>query len=138
MFIRRAYYYLFYKLYKFWEAISIPKFWSDWKAELSIDVLEIFLGLSGICYYAIVNKAIIDFGSGKYIVCLYLLLIAIPNYFIFHHHDQWKQIVHEFDSLSKKNNRIGGFIVWAIILLIIANLVFAFYQLGQIDWKQYR
>ncbi len=104
MFIRRAYYYLFYTLYKFWEAISIPKFWSDWKAELSLDVLEIFLGLSGICYYAIVNKEIIDFGSGRYIVCLYLLLIAIPNYFIFHHHDQWKQIVHEFDQLPKKNN----------------------------------
>jgi len=138
MSIKRAYYYLFYKLYKFWEAISTPKFWNDWKAELSIDVFGIFLGLSGICYYAIINKKKIDFGSGKYVVFIYLLLIALPNYFIFHHQDQWKQFVHEFDQLPKKNNRIGGLVVWIIILLVIANLIFAFYQMGQIDWKQYR
>ncbi|HEY2580513.1 MAG TPA: hypothetical protein VGI43_01825 [Mucilaginibacter sp.] len=104
----KAYYYLFYKLYRFWENISIPKFMSDWKAELSIDVIEIFLGLSGIAYYTIVSKKWIDFGNNKYIIFIYILFIALPNYFIFHHKDKWKKIVHEFDKWPERKNKIGG------------------------------
>jgi hypothetical protein len=135
--IKRAYYYLFYKFYKFWEIVSTPKFISDWKAELSIDVLEIFLGLSGIVYYTVISKKWIDFGNGKYIIPIYLIFVAVPNYFIFHHQNQWKQIVHEFDKWPKRNNKIWGIIVWTIISIIITNLIFAFYLMSQIDWKHY-
>ncbi len=138
MLVKRFYYYLFYKLYKFWDWISFPKFWSDWKAGLSIDVLWIFVGLSVVCYYVTINKQIIDFGSGRYVVLTYVILVALPNYFIFHHHEQWKEFIQEFDGLPKKTNMIGGVLVSFIVLLIVANLIFAFYKLGQVDWGLYR
>ncbi len=38
----KAYYYLFYKIYKFYEKAP-ARFWSDWKASISITALEIWL-----------------------------------------------------------------------------------------------
>ncbi|MBO9675175.1 MAG: hypothetical protein J7577_17140 [Sphingobacteriaceae bacterium] len=136
--MRKAYNYFFYKLYKFWDLVSTPKFISDWKAELTIDILEIFLGLSIIVYYTVITKEWIDFGNEKYIIIVYLLFVAVPNYFIFHHRNQWKQIVHEFDQWPKKKNKIGGMIVFIIILAVVGNLIFAFYQMSLVDWSQYR
>ena len=54
--MKKAYYYLFYKLYKFWEYISIPKFWSDFKAIVSIIALEIWSFFSIINFYELSNE----------------------------------------------------------------------------------
>jgi hypothetical protein len=134
----KAYKYLFYKLFKFWEFTSVPKFWSDMKAALSIDILVFFIVLSCMIYFNVFINPYINFGKVKYIVLIFILLISIPNYFIFNHRDQWKKIVHEFDKLPSKENNKGGIIVLSIVLLIIINLIFAFYLMSQIDWKQYR
>lgn len=72
------------------------------------------------------------------IIGLYVLGIAIPNYFIFHHRDQWKKIVHDFDKLPKQRNRIGSVIVLLVVVAVIANLIFSFYLMSKIDWKLYR
>lgn len=131
------YYYLFYKLYKFSEAAP-SRWWSEWKASLSIDVLELFICLTGIVYYSVFTKKGIDFGNGKLFIFILGLFICLPNYFIFHHGDQWKDYVKEFDQWPKRKNRIGGVIIWSVIILIIANLIFSFYLMSQIDWKEYR
>ena len=136
MSIKKAYYYLFYKFYKFSEAA--PSRWlSDWKAELCVDALEIFLGLSFLIYYTVFTKQWINIANGKAIL-LYVALISLPNYFIFHHKHQWKEIVKEFDKLPKKKNLIGSCIVFIIVLAIITNLIVAFYQMSLIDWSKYR
>lgn len=122
MSIKKAYYYLFYKLYKFSEAAP-SKWLSDWKAELCIDVLEIFIVASFIYYFDI------SLGNGNFFYLFFMLAISIPNYLIFHHKDQWKTIVEEFDTLPKKQNRIGGIIIWSIILLIIINLILSVYYM---------
>lgn len=134
----KAYYYLFYKLYKVWDTISVPKFMSDWKAELSIDILEIFLGLSGIVYYTIATKKWIDFGDKKYLILIYILFIALPNYVIFHHKDKWKQIVHEFDKWPERKHKIGAIIAWTVVTLVVTNLFLSFYLMSQVDWKLYK
>src|SRR5215208_2983564 len=126
MTIKNIYYYLFYKLYKFSEAAP-SKWWSDWKAVLAIDALWVFLGLSGLVYYSVITRHGVNLGDGTFAVILYLICIALPNYFIFHHQDQWKKIIHDFDKLPKHTNRIGGWIVFGVIILIIANLIFSFY-----------
>ena len=54
--LKRAYNYLFYKLYKFWEAVSVPKFWSDAKAVLILAVLQEFTALSLMMYYKTPKK----------------------------------------------------------------------------------
>jgi hypothetical protein len=52
--------------------------------------------------------------------------------------DVWKDYIKEFDQLPKRKNKIGGWVVFGVLMLIIANMVFAFYQMSLIDWSQYR
>jgi len=135
--IKFAYHYFYYKLYKLFQ-VDERDWWSEWKASLSLDVLISFVVLSGINYYTNLTKKIFYFGNGKTIVFILGILILTPNYFIFHHKDQWRGIVKRFDNLPKGKNRIGDWVVYSIVILLIANLIFSFYLMSQIDWKQYR
>ena len=63
--MKKAYYYLFYKLYRFSEA-SPSRWLSDWKASLAIDVLILFVFSSMLNYYKIFLKKTsnqINFGN---------------------------------------------------------------------------
>lgn len=122
MSLKKYYYYLFYKLFKFSEA-SPSKWLSDWKASLAIDVLELFILVSLIYYFDI------PLGNGIPFYLIFIFGISIPNYFIFHHKNQWKNIIIEFDKFSVKKNKIGGVIVWSFIFLIILNLIFSFWYM---------
>ncbi len=136
MSFRKLYQYFFYKLYKFSEAA--PSRWlSDWKAGLAVDVLVFFVLFSLVIYYKVFFNRHLHLSKMNLEIVVFILLIGIPNYFIFHHNDQWKVIVHEFDKFPKRKNKIGGWIVFIIVLMIIANLIFAFYQMSKIDWKLY-
>jgi len=135
MSIVKAYGYFFYKLYKFWDAASIPKLWSDWKAALTMDVLEVAFVFSVIFHYSNFTKKPIDFGSGGLSILVYVIVIALPNYFIFNHRDQWKEMVREFDQWPKRKNEIGTIVVWGVVSAVIANLILAFYLMSQIDWQ---
>lgn len=103
--IIRAYYYVFYKLHKFWDYVSVPKFWSEWKASLSMDILEIFYILSFINYYTIITENSINLGNGKLLTLIVVLFISITNYFIFNHKNQWEDIIAEFDELPRRKNK---------------------------------
>lgn len=129
--IRKAYCYLFYKLYKFSEAAQ-SRWLSDWKAELVIDVLWVFIALSGLVYYTVFTKQVINLGNGRFAAILGIILICIPNYFIFHHRDQWKKIIPAFDKLPKRTNRMGSWMVFAVILIIVINLIFSFYLMSRL------
>ena len=129
--IKKAYHYLFYKLYKFSEAA--PSRWlSDWKAELALDMLWLFLCLSVFVYYTVFTKQVVNFGDGKFVSILLIIFISLPNYFLFHHKNQWKKIVQKFDKLPKRANRIGGGLVLSFVLFVITNLIFSFYLMSQI------
>lgn len=135
--MKRAYYYLFYKFYKMSEAAP-SRWWSEWKASLAIDVLAGLFIYSLLVYYKVfINRNTHIGGKIETIMAIGILTI-MSSYFIFHHRDQWKEIVAEFDQLPKKKNRIGGWIVFSIVLFVIANLIFSFYLMSQIDWRQYR
>ena len=56
-----------------------------------------------------INLSMISFG----------LITAIINWFLFENKDKWKSIVEKFDKLAIRENRVGGIIVWSIIILII-------------------
>jgi hypothetical protein len=135
---REVYYYLFYKLYKFWETVSTPKFWSDWKASLSMDVLIYFLVQAFFIYYNVLIDRESDLGESTIEVILLVGVVSISNYFIFHHKDQWREIVHEFDKWPKEKNKRGNIIAATVIFTIIVNLIFSFYLMSQVDWSQYR
>lgn len=136
--LKRAYYYFFYKLYKFWENVSDPKFWSDWKAGVVIIALEIFLLASIFIYYKVFFNRNIHLSESNWDIIIPMLVVVIPNYFAFVHTDRWKDYIKEFDELPKRSNKIGSWIVFSIVLLVIVNLIFSIYLMSQINWSQYR
>lgn len=117
--MKRAYYYLFYKLYKFWEYVSFPKIWSDFKAGVSMGALEMWLVAGLINYYRIYIDHEMTFSKNLYIGMV-VFVIGL-NYFSFVHTDKWKEYNAEFEQLPRKKNIIGGIIVWIIIISIIAG-----------------
>ena len=133
--IKKAYHYLFYKLYKW---IGEDNWLTEWKAGLIINILIFLILLSIFIYYTIYVNPYIHLSDGNIEVIVFFIVINILDYFIFYHHDQWKDIVKKFDQLPKKTNSIGGWIVFGIVLLIITNMIFAFYQMSLIDWSKYR
>lgn len=133
-----AYYYLFYKFYKFWEYVSTPSFWSDWKAGISLMALEIWLIISVFVYYKVFVNPYIHLSESNIEAYILAFTLAGAKYIIFHHHDRWKRIVKSFDKLPKRENTIGSWVVFLLTILIIANLVYSFYLMSQIDWSQYR
>lgn len=123
--MKKAYYYLFYTLYRFFEKIPGPKFWSEVRAAIIISVLEIFIIGSIDQYYTkfISKNGIIP--QGKLGIYGFLLIIVVPKYFIFYYQDIWKVIVDDFDGYPKRKNRIAGAVVLFVMILIIANFIFA-------------
>jgi len=131
----RVYYYFFYKIYCFWENAPI-KFWSHFKAGVTIIFLEIWFMISLLNYYNVfINK---QFYLSKNIFLSIGILIVSVNITIFTYLDLWREYNKKFDQLSKKKNIIGGVVVWGIIVFIIANTVYSFYLMSLIDWKQYQ
>lgn len=122
--MKKFYFYLFYKLYKFSEAAP-SRWWSDWKASLMIDVLILFVFVS-IVFYSGVNINM-DNSTNRFVFFLFLLIISLSNTLIFNLNDSWKQYNKMFDKLPPKKNKIGGVFVWSLIFLIILNLIFSFY-----------
>jgi hypothetical protein len=133
--IKKGYNYLFYKLYKW---IGEDNWWTDWKTALSVDVLIYYIVIAFFIYYKIYFNPFIHLSENNTDIIILVIIVSVPNYFIFHHRDQWKDIVKEFDKLPIPKNIIGGWIVFGVVMLIIANMVFAFYQMSLIDWSQYR
>lgn len=118
--LKRIYYYFFYKLYKFWDYISVPKFWSEWKAGISIVALELWSVFTALNYYDIINNSKEKLSLTSPVILIPLLIIIILNYIAFDYYDYvWKKYNIRFDNLPKRKNMIGGIIVWTIILFII-------------------
>lgn len=129
MFLKKSYYYFYYKLYKSTNPSSLlPR---QFRAILYLDVLFIFAGLSLVYLYGTFFNPNFNLGNGKWLIVLYIAIICIPNYLIFEHNDQWKEIVDTFDKLPKKTNQIGGFITWSIVVIIILNLIFSIYLMAR-------
>ncbi len=131
------YFYLFYQLFKWYEK-GPSIWWSDWKANITVDILIYFLFLPIFIYYKIYINPYVHL-SGSYVEVIIIgLSICVPNYLIFHHRNQWKKIVEKFDKLPSHSNKIGGWITFFVVLGIFFNMVFAFYQMSLIDWSPYR
>lgn len=123
--IKKGYYYLFYKLYKFSEAAP-SKWLSDWKASLTIDILILFVFSSILNYYKAFINPTSHIGEGN-LLFVAITIISVLNYFIFQHQDQWKEIVHEFDKLPKQKNKIGSWLIFSIVFIIVSNFLLSFY-----------
>jgi len=64
------------------------------------------------------------------------IIIAIINYFTFLHHDNWKKYVPEFSKYSRSLNLIINIVVVIICFGVFALLIFGYYQISKINWKE--
>ncbi|UWX62175.1 hypothetical protein N0B40_07750 [Chryseobacterium oranimense] len=138
--IKRAYYYLFYKIYKSIEYTSElvgGAFWTDFKTGLVIGTLEIWFLASGLIYYSIIKNIKLNITITNPIVLIPLILLLILNYFAFIHTDVWKEYNAEFDKLPKDKNKKGGIIVWTIVAFITINFFGSAYCLQKYVLKMY-
>ncbi len=133
----KAYQYLFYKLYRFYESSTYSRWWSDWKALVSIIVLEMWMYFSTeILYHYFFNVPMassddrIDLG-----ILIFGFIVSVINWYLFMFQNKWRDIVEKFDKLSFKENRIGGIIVWVVIISI--TVFYWFYSIPLLDKLKY-
>lgn len=129
--IKRAYYYLFYKYYKFGEA-SPSIFPSDFTATIAISVLEILFLASFKFYstYFFGRSGNLKFMSFQVIIPL--ATIFVINYLAFINNTAWKKYVREFDNISTAKNTVGTWIIIGISAAIIFNFSLSVYVMNQI------
>ncbi|MRX42083.1 hypothetical protein GJU43_22665 [Flavobacterium sp. LC2016-23] len=140
-FIKKSYYYFFYRIYRsieYTSELSGGKFLTEYKAGLVMLALETWGLFSLANYYTVYEKISTELSISMPIVYVPAVIVYAFNYLTIHYKDRWKQYNTEFANYSKKKNRIGGWIVFGIILLIISNLIFSFYLMGEVDWSKYR
>jgi hypothetical protein len=138
--IKNIYFYLFYKFYKHFE--KGPSVWmSEWKASLAMDLLIGLITLILIVYYKIfIDRSIsLDHDNlALYVYTIGFFTIVLPHYYIFNHKDKWKDIIVQFDQLSKEKNMIRGWLVFVFISLLLFLLIYGFYLMSTIDWSQHK
>jgi hypothetical protein len=137
MTIKKAYYYLYYKLYRFAVSISDDAI-NEWKPLVTILILEVLLIAEIFIWYSVATKKIFVVSNPLTSFLPVVAIIGIANYIFFLHKNRWRNYVDEFKSYDKKRKSFGGLIVFLVIALLVASVMLAFYQLSQIDWKQYR
>ncbi len=129
MSIKKAYFYLFYKFYKFGER-SPSVFPSDWTAATSIAILEVLFIVSLKFYY-------IEYIDPKNeLTPLQMILagivIVLINSFAFIINDSWKHYIKEFDKLPRYKNIIGTWVVLLVVVFILVNAAISFKAMSEI------
>ena len=128
--LRRAYDYLFYKLYRSFEAAP-SKWLSDWKALFVLMVIEIWIFLAALNYFSVLFPSVVLSDQFLVTTALFLVLVlALIKYFGFEHNGRWKTVVRRCDKLPPGQNRRGSYVLWSVILLVLINLVFSFFLLS--------
>lgn len=134
MSIKKAYYFFFYKIYNFSKNVSDDAL-NDLKPGIIISVLQIFLLIEILVWYTIITKG--DVGADWYYKVVAILICGF-NYYVFLYKNKWKNYFNEFKNYGKRKNIIGGWLTFITIIFIIVSLIFSFYQMSLVDWKQYR
>lgn len=129
----KAYYYLFFKLYQFWEFASIPAFWSDFKAAISITGLEIWLFFTLLNIGDLITNQKLEAKITDPIFIIPIGFIIVTNFLLFIYSDEWKEHNEEFKHLPRYKNIIGGFIIWLLIIVI----TFGFFYSTHITNKKF-
>jgi hypothetical protein len=129
--IKSAYYYLFYKFYKFgeWSPSIFP---SDFTATFAIACLEVMFLISIKFYYIEFFNRRSTFTFSSVQTLIPLIAVFLINYFAFLNDKSWKTYVKKFDKLPKNKDLMGTCLVILIVAFVIGNLALAFHIMGQV------
>jgi hypothetical protein len=125
MSIELIHHYIFYKMYKFWDFFSYPKFASDFKATVSMVLLETSLFACIPFYYAAHTGKIFYLDLKDIRILIPSLVIMLVNYMSFIRNDNWKKYMSQFDSLPKRKNILGSVVVLLLTITIFSNVIYS-------------
>lgn len=131
--IQKYYDYLFFTFYRFWEKAP-SKWWSDWKAMLTIDFLKIFI-LSGIFGYTLYFTKLNLIPETPVIPIIIGLLLFGTDYYYFIYGDKWKKRIRKFENIEARRDRIGIILIVTIIIIAIIFLIYSYYLMSTVDWN---
>ncbi|HCC94139.1 MAG TPA: hypothetical protein DEQ26_07390 [Flavobacteriaceae bacterium] len=117
--MEKIYYFVFYTLFVFWEKVSIPKFYSEFKAGLSILLIQIFIYYSIIYSYLIITNKEFNFDLKNPILLIPLSIIFLINIFLTNVSSKWKYYYPKFDNLQNIRKIKYMSITWLFILSVI-------------------
>ena len=123
--IKTGHDYLFYKLFKFWDNVSQPRFWSDAKATFSIIIIEIITILSFLTYYSHFISKQSGLFKEKLLYAVIAIVVFSFNFYYFILSDRWKIIVSKYDKWPDTKNNKGSFIVLIFISAVLINFIFS-------------
>ncbi|GAB3909957.1 hypothetical protein [Mucilaginibacter boryungensis] len=136
MTLKKAYYYLFYTFWRFFE--SNPLKWGTvWKAGASISVLETIFVCSILNYYNIFIDRKFNYEITSPELIIPIILIMITNYHFFSKNDNWMDYAEEFNVWPTEKNFKGGLFVLLFVIAILGSLFYSFYLMSNINWKRY-
>jgi len=135
--IKKAYYLLFYKIYRFYKSMEDDGF-ADWKAKLFIEILHIFILTIIVGQIQLITKWRIIPNEIPKIWIIPILLIIVNFTDKFFSFEKWKNYEEEFRSYSRQKNRLINFIVFCIIFGTLLLLIFTFYLYSKVDWTKYK
>ena len=119
-----AYDYVFYRLYRLAEN-SPSKLWpSEFKAYVTLSVIEVWFLLSIYLYLTHDNDHWNSHGTVA--VVAIVCVIFIGNYLIYEWKNRWKRLVKKFESWPNQRNRLGDLLVWSFPIGMIAWVVVCF------------
>lgn len=95
---------------------------THFRAELSIGVLKIWFFIVIYAYSCVLLDIKPTISIERPIGFLPLLLVALSTHYFFDISNKWKLYFEEFEKWPKKKNKIGGIIVWSLIVFIFINV----------------
>jgi len=131
--MKKIYYFIFYVLFIFWEKVSVPKFFSAFKAGLSLNILEMFAYYSILSSYCIINDVKINFSLENPIIFIPCGIIFLLNTILFDFSNEWKIYIDKYETLPYRIKFFYFSVVWVIIIVIIIS----FFTLGNIKNSQF-
>ena len=120
---RAYYYYLYYTIYKAWSKNYNPLLSNNFKADISLMAIKIWLlGVLDTYLSILLNRDTMDISITNPKVIIALALVIGSTLYFFTFSDRWKSYFEEFEKLPKRKNLIGGIIVWSIVIFIFINV----------------
>lgn len=134
--IMRAYDYVFYTFYRFWEIVP-SRWWSEWKAGVTLVFLCVLFisGISNIQNYLFKSISLSDY---PYFSLVLGLVIGIIHHFMYTYKNRWKKKIEKFRDINKKKDVYGILLVLVIVILIISIYSYSNHLLRTIDWQNIR
>ncbi|KAA5536817.1 hypothetical protein F0919_03865 [Taibaiella lutea] len=121
--MKKAYYYLYYKICKAFSKDDHPLFSVGFRADVVVMALKIWTAISLYSYLSILLGYRIKLSITEPLGLIPIALALGSTLYFFTFSNKWKPYFEEFEKLPKRKNLIGGIIVWGVAILSFINFI---------------